>query len=125
MLERFEKVFEPVLDSANFWWMDFPVALAYGLVLLVFVGLSVFFGFHVWMTTNALTSIERSEKSSSSNPEVLHRFRISRIKYDQGWYQNWLHVMGPPHMWLIPVDPNPLDNGTYSEPQMFDTIKQR
>jgi hypothetical protein len=95
MLQRFEKVFQPVLNRFNFWYMDVPVAIAYGLTLIVFIGLVVFFGFHVYLTTHAMTSIERSEKRSSHKPEVAHRFRIAHIKYDQGWYQNWLHIMGP------------------------------
>jgi hypothetical protein len=29
------------------------------------------------------------------------------------------------HMWLFPVDANPLDDGTYSQPQMFADSKMR
>jgi hypothetical protein len=95
MLERFIRVFEPILDRSNFWRLDVPVAVAYSISLLVFVGLVIFFSFHIYMTVNALTSIERSEKRSSNNADVIHRFNIAHIKFDRGYWQNFLHVMGP------------------------------
>lgn len=95
MLERFIRVFEPILDKGNFWRLDVPVAVAYSISLLVFVGLVIFFSFHIYMTVNALTSIERSEKRSSNNADVIHRFNIAHIKFDRGYWQNFLHVMGP------------------------------
>lgn len=36
-----------------------------------------------------------------------------------------LSVFVTSHMWFFPVDANPLDDGTYSQPQMFADSKMR
>lgn len=84
MLSRFQSAFAPVLHHSHFLSMDLHIGLAYALCLLMFAGLSAFFGFHVYMSCNAMTSIERSEKRSSGNEEVAHKFRVAHIKYDRG-----------------------------------------
>lgn len=77
------------------------------------------------MTLNAMTSIERGEKRNSGNPDIQHRFAVAHIKYDRGYYDNWIHVMGQPHIWLFPIDPNPEDDGTYSNIDINDIYKER
>lgn len=96
MLERFTRCFEPIISRSNFYWIDLHIGIAYGICLLVFIGVSIFMIFHIRMTMNALTSVERAEKKNSENEEVVHKWRIAHIKYDRGAWLNWLHVMGPP-----------------------------
>jgi len=116
---RFVKCFDPFIDRKQLWYFDVPVGVVWGLCLVLGVGVGLFLAFHVWMVLNALTSIERSEKRSSADPAVQHRWKIAHIKYDLGWKENFLHIMGPSPSWLFPVDANPLDDGTYSHPPMY------
>jgi hypothetical protein len=113
MLPRLLKVFEPVLDVTYFLQKDLPVALAYTISLFLFCALTTFFSFHIYLTCNAMSTIEYREKKNNRDQDIKHRFEVAHLKYDRGYYNNYIHVFGPPWMWLIPISPNPNDPGTY------------
>mmetsp|Transcript_32312 Transcript_32312/g.78645 ORF Transcript_32312/g.78645 Transcript_32312/m.78645 type:complete len:355 (-) Transcript_32312:282-1346(-) len=97
-----------------------PVAVVYACLCLLAPLLLCFFGFHIYMTMNAMTTIEYREKKSSTDPYVQRRFEIAHLKYDKGYLRNLCHMFGPVHMWLVPsfdgnegtYDVKPLKNKT-------------
>jgi len=101
---RLVNVFQPILDVKYFLSRDMVVVVIYVVSLFFFITLAMFFGFHLWLVLNSMTTIEYREKS-----QVKQRFRVSHSKYNYGWYLNILHVFGPPYMWLLPISPPPLN----------------
>jgi hypothetical protein len=116
MFSRFIKVFSPILDVGDFLSMDLPVALTMVLCFFMCSALGMFFGFHIYLTLNALTTIEFREKKNNEDKFVKHRWKIAHLKYDVGWWANFTHIFGPPYMWLFPLRPPypPYVDGTYS-----------
>jgi len=103
LFPRLIKIFQPILDYSYFLRRDLLVLLVYIICLFFFITLAMFFGFHVWLVLHAMTTIEYKEKAL-----VKHLFRVTRVKYDYGYYRNLVHVLGPPYMWLLPIAPPPL-----------------
>jgi len=98
LFPRLLNVFMPILDVKYFLSKDMVVIIAYVITLFLFITLTMFFGFHLWLVFHAMTTIEYREKS-----QVKHRFEVSRMKYDYGFYYNFVHVFGPWWMWLFPL----------------------
>jgi hypothetical protein len=76
------------------------VIVTYIICFFFFITLAMFFAFHLWLVVNAMTTIEYREKS-----HYQHTFRASHIKFDYGYYQNFVHIFGPPWMWFLPISP--------------------
>lgn len=73
--------------------------LLFGETLAAFIGtlVTVFFGFHIWLMTKAMTTIEFCEKS-------LKRTGYDSSVYDHGSLGNIQNVLGDhPLLWLIPA----------------------
>jgi len=73
--------------------------LLFGETLAAFIGtlVTMFFGFHIWLMTKAMTTIEFCEKS-------LKRTGYDSSVYDQGLYGNIQRVLGDnPLLWLVPA----------------------
>ena len=116
LLPRFLNVFAPILDMGYFLRRDLFIAIVFVMASLLFLVLTSFLGFHIYLTCNAMSTIEYREKKNHGDADVKHRWAVSHIKYDKGSaYENFKHVMGEPYMWLFPVDPRPLDDGTYTQ----------
>jgi hypothetical protein len=81
--------------------------------IFLFFALVSFFGFHIYLTFMNMTTIEYREKKNHIDKAINHRFQVAHTKFDNGPYSNFLTVFGPPHLWLIPVAPDPLADGTY------------
>jgi len=103
LFPRLIKIFQPILDFGYFFRRDLLVLLVYIICLFFFITLAMFFTFHVWLILHAMTTIEYKEKAL-----VKHLFRVTRVKYDYGYYSNLVHVLGPPYIWLLPIAPPPL-----------------
>lgn len=116
MLPRFLNVFSPILDMKYFLRRDLFIALVFVLAVLLFLVLTSFLSFHIWLVCHAMSTIEYREKKNHGDAEVQHRWAVAHIKYDRGGaYENFKHVMGEPYQWLFPVDPRPNDDGTYTQ----------
>jgi len=100
MFPRLLNVFQPILDIKYFLAKDMVVVVVYIVGFFFFITLAMFFAFHLWLVFNAMTTIEYREKSHHR-----HLFKASHIKFDYGYYQNFVHVFGPPWMWLLPISP--------------------
>jgi hypothetical protein len=122
MIPRFLKVFEPITDTEYYFTKDALVLVLYLACLALSIVLSIFFGFHMMLVFNSMTTIEYKEKfqpreSTNQNlsPEerkkeeagTRHRFDLAHLKFDYSIYLNALHVFGPWYMWLIPASPPP------------------
>jgi len=113
MYHRFSEVFRPVVDVEYFVARDLQVAIAYFLSLFLFSALIIFYAFHLYLTFNAMSTIEFREKKSSDDKAITRKFEVAHVKYDRGFWKNICHVYGPPHLWLIPVAPHLSADGTY------------
>jgi len=100
LFPRLLNVFQPILDISYFLRRDLLVLIVYVICLFFFITLAMFFAFHLWLVLHAMTTIEYKEKAL-----VKHLFRVTRVKYDYGYYQNLVHVLGPPYMWFLPIAP--------------------
>jgi len=103
LFPRLLNVFQPILDMPYFLRRDLLVLTVYIICVFFFITLAMFFAFHLWLVLHAMTTIEYKEKAL-----VKHLFRVTRVKYDYGYYQNLVHVLGPPYMWLLPIAPPPI-----------------
>lgn len=73
------------------------IVIAYVLACVLALVITLFFCFHLWLTTNQYTTIEYREKRSSSD-----LFK-KRSPYDLGTYRNLQAVLGEsPLVWCIP-----------------------
>jgi len=100
MFPRLLNVFQPILDIHYFLKKDMVVIVSFIIAFFLFMTLSMFFGFHIWMVLNAMTTIEYREKS-----HYKKTFMASHIKFDYGYYQNFTHIFGPPWLWALPISP--------------------
>jgi len=66
---------------------------------------------HLYLTANAMSTIEYKEKKNVQ--DTRHRFNVAHLKFDKGVYSNFLQVFGPLYMWLLPIQPNIEIEGTY------------
>jgi len=104
MFPRLLNVFQPIMDISYFLRKDMVVVVGCAVSAFLFIALFVFFGFHIWLVFKAMTTIEFREKS-----HFKKTFLVSHIKFDYGSYSNFVHIFGPPWMWLLPITP-PHDN---------------
>lgn len=86
----------------------FLLVLCFVLSLIMFVLLSVFLAFHVWLVQKALTTIEFCEKSKCSGSVSAGSGGAGgsegRSPYHVGPWDNIVAVLGPrPVFWLLPV----------------------
>eukprot|EP00469_Lotharella_globosa_P016604 CAMPEP_0167824602 /NCGR_PEP_ID=MMETSP0112_2-20121227/8888_1 /TAXON_ID=91324 /ORGANISM="Lotharella globosa, Strain CCCM811" /LENGTH=92 /DNA_ID=CAMNT_0007726589 /DNA_START=887 /DNA_END=1165 /DNA_ORIENTATION=+ len=58
-----------------------------------------------------MTTIELREKKNNSDRFIRHRFLVAHAKFDNGYWNNFTEVFGPPWMWLLPIFPG--GKGTY------------
>lgn len=73
------------------------IVVAYVLSCVLAVIITLFFGFHLWLTANQYTTIEYREKRSSSD-----LFK-ARSPYDLGTFRNLQAVLGNnPLLWCMP-----------------------
>jgi len=100
MFPRLLNVFQPILDIHYFLKKDMVVIVAFIVCFFFFITLFMFFGFHIWMVLNAMTTIEYREKS-----HYKKTFLASHIKFNYSYYQNFTHIFGPPWMWVLPMSP--------------------
>lgn len=114
MAVRFYEAFNPILDTGYFFAFDLPVVLVYFVCLLLFVMIGMFFAYHVYLTANVMTTIEYKEKQQATSPSLRHQFKVAHMKYDNGYFQNLCHVLGPLYLWLLPLAPSHADGGTYT-----------
>lgn len=89
-----------------FWGVEIPTILLMCSTLALSLTIGIFWGFHVYLACNNMTTIEYREKANSRDAAVRHRFRVAHLKFDRGWYANTCEVLGPPWMWLIPIRPS-------------------
>jgi len=115
MLPRLINIFEPVTSNANFMSYDLPIGIAYSACLITFVALSVFFFFHLWLTLNAMTTIEYREKKNHEDADIRRKFQVAHTKFDKGYYHNFTDVFGPAYLWLLPIEADLQPDGTYSD----------
>jgi palmitoyltransferase ZDHHC2/15/20 len=88
------------------WWstrvdisVSMMVALAFGESLACFLSVItvIFLGFHIWLMTKAMTTVEFCEKS-------LKKASYNSSIYSQGVYANICAVLGPqPLLWFVPI----------------------
>lgn len=77
------------------------IVIAYVLACVLALVITLFFCFHLWLTTNQYTTIEYREKRSSTD-----LFR-KRSPYDLGTYRNLQTVLGEsPLTWCLPCSRN-------------------
>mmetsp|Transcript_14903 Transcript_14903/g.28367 ORF Transcript_14903/g.28367 Transcript_14903/m.28367 type:complete len:117 (-) Transcript_14903:284-634(-) len=81
---RLEYAFRPVTNQTDFLLEDLPVFVTFLLCLFLFVALTMFFGFHMNLVLNAMTTIELREKKNNEDPYIKHRFYVAHIKFDRG-----------------------------------------
>lgn len=79
-----------------------PASFVYICCLILSGCLLVFFGFHMSLTMNALTTIEWREKKNSKDKYVQRRFQVAHLKFDNGVYNNMVEALGPVYLWLVP-----------------------
>lgn len=117
MLPRFVHVFRPILDFKYFILMDLTVFITYCLAVLIFSNVLPFFLFHLYLATNAMTTIEMREKQNAEVKEIRYCFKLAHVKYDQGYWRNFCHIFGPPYMWFVPLTaPSDIGfDGTYAK----------
>jgi len=115
MLPRMLNVFEPITSNKNFVQYDLPIGIAYFACALTFVALSVFFFFHLWLTLNAMTTIEYREKRNHEDADIRRRFEVAHTKFDKGYFHNFTDIFGPAYMWLLPIEADVQPDGTYSD----------
>jgi len=115
MLPRLINVFDPITSNKNFVQYDLPIGIAYTACAITFVALCVFFCFHLWLTLNAMTTIEYREKRNHEDADVRRRFEVAHTKFDKGYYNNFTDVFGPAYMWLLPIEADLQPDGTYSD----------
>jgi hypothetical protein len=104
MFPRLLHAFRPPLDWGFFFTHDVWVIISYAVCLLVFMALSIFCAFHIYITAHAMSNIEFREKKHVA--EVRHRFEVAHLKFSDGFYKNLVHVLGPVWMWLLPIQPS-------------------
>lgn len=88
------------------WWstridvsVSMMIALAAGETFSTFLAVTVsaFFGFHVWLMSKSMTTVEYCEKS-------LKKVSYNSSIYSQGLYKDICAVLGPqPLLWLLPI----------------------
>mmetsp|Transcript_19965 Transcript_19965/g.38690 ORF Transcript_19965/g.38690 Transcript_19965/m.38690 type:complete len:339 (-) Transcript_19965:169-1185(-) len=88
-----------------------PAYIVYSCVLVLSPLLLFFLAFHLYITANAMSTIEYREKKNSDDPYVQRRFQVAHLKFDNGYLNNLREAFGPMHTWLIPTFRG--DNGTY------------
>jgi len=115
MLPRVVRVFDPITSQRNFVQYDLPIGVAYAACALVFIAVGVFFAFHLWLTLNAMTTIEYKEKRNHEDPDIRRKFQVAHVKFDKGHYHNFTDVFGPAYMWLLPIEADVQPDGTYSD----------
>jgi len=111
MFIRILHAFRPVIDVAFFLSHDLLIILAAFICLFMTLALGIFLSFHLFLTLNAMSTIELREKKNVK--ETKHRFLVAHMKFDKGYYGNLIHVLGPIYTWLLPIQPNTLLDGTY------------
>jgi hypothetical protein len=100
----FESVLDVIDQDADFFDM-FRTLYAWTVALFLCVVLSGFFGFHCWLTSKALTTIEFCEKNSSDEGAEYHNI------FNLGVYNNICASLGDnPLLWLLPFS-GPSGNG--------------
>jgi len=100
-----------VIDIEFFIARDLMVILACSICLFITIALGIFLSFHLYLTINAMSTIELREKKNIK--ETRHRFLVAHLKFDKGYYGNLTHVLGPIYTWLLPLQPNTVLDGTY------------
>lgn len=121
---RIIKTVSPNSSITDFLSVELPLVFCYVLVFFLFIAITLFFGFHVYLSMNAMSTIEFREKRGHTALDVRHRWAVANIKYNRGYYHNLVHVLGPPHLWFLPVEANPMDDGTYSHIQFRPSPKK-
>mmetsp|Transcript_12115 Transcript_12115/g.22093 ORF Transcript_12115/g.22093 Transcript_12115/m.22093 type:complete len:350 (-) Transcript_12115:326-1375(-) len=96
-----------------------PVVLIYACVFMLTPLLLFFMGFHIYLTANAMTTIEYREKKNSEDPYVQRRFQVAHLKFDQGYMENLKDSLGPVWSWLIPYFDG--KNGCYTFSKSMST----
>lgn len=94
----FSSVHEALASEASSFQM---FSLLFGETLdgIIAVMILAFFGFHTWLSYNAITTIEFCEKQ-------LKKSGFNSSVYNRGCYGNIQEVLGPnPLLWLLPVSP--------------------
>jgi len=119
---RLMDAFRPVISYSDFVLHDIPVIVISLFCLFIGVALTVFGSFHIYLTASAMSTIELREKKNVQ--ETKHRFTVAHLKFDKGFYRNLITVLGPPYMWLIPIQPNTEIEGTYC-PRELQDARQR
>lgn len=95
------------------------IVVAYVLACVLALVITLFFSFHVWLSTNQYTTIEYREKRSSSN-----LFK-KQSPYDLGTYRNLQAVLGEnPLTWCIPFFRNLKGDGLRFEvrPEFLEAL---
>jgi len=111
MARRLVYAFRPIMDTTVFLLEDLLVLIVYLLCLFLFIALCMFFTFHMNLTLNNMTTIELREKKNNTDPFIVHRFNVAHAKFDNGYWNNFIEIFGPPWMWLLPIFPG--GDGTY------------
>jgi len=119
---RLMDAFRPVINYSDFLLHDIPVIITSLFCLLIGVALTVFGSFHLYLTANAMSTIELREKKNVQ--ETKHRFVVAHLKFDKGVYRNLVAVLGPPYTWLLPIQPSTEIEGTYC-PRELQDARQR
>jgi len=104
MFPRLMHSFRPPLDVGYFVTHDIWVIVFYLVCLPLFAALSMFCGFHIFLTIHAMSTIEFREKKNVA--DVRHRFEVAHFKFNNLLFKNLTHVLGPVWMWLLPIQPN-------------------
>lgn len=78
------------------------------------LGSLFFFLYHAHLIARGMTHIELRENASSPNAILTHRFAVSYVKFDQGWFANYTHFLGPWYRMFLPVCPDPEETGLYT-----------
>jgi len=118
---RLIHAFRPVIDVAFFVSHDLMVILASLICVFMTIALGIFLTFHLYLTVNAMSTIELREKKNIR--ETRHRFLVAHLKFDKGYYGNLVHVLGPIYTWLLPIQPNSLLDGTYCPSELQQNVK--
>jgi hypothetical protein len=115
LIPRLINVFKPIVSTSYFLTKDLIVIIVFLSALCLSIMLITFFSFHLFLVANAMTTIEYKEKfqpKDDSDPnrpykheKVQQRFILARFKYNYSTYVNFVHVLGPVYMWLIPCAP--------------------
>ena len=85
--------------------MAYYVIVSYFLCLAMGIIITLFFAFHVYLITNAKTTIEFCEKKSQADEN-------GNTVWDLGPKENLIAVFGPPSVkWILPVPVDTIGNG--------------